>query len=92
MRFLALSFTRVIAGLLIAIYYALEAYAHPGFDIGIHFVLLFMILLSASQSLRQYRYVTIFEKAVSSKSTAGDKSWQGKFTRTIISGTVFATL
>lgn len=57
--FLILSITSVIVGLGLAVFYSWEAYTQPGFDIGIHFVLVVLILLNARQNLRQYGYAKI---------------------------------
>jgi len=57
--FLALSITSAIVGLGLAVLYSWEAYTQPGFDTGIHFVLVVFILLNARQNLRQYNYAKI---------------------------------
>lgn len=59
--FLVLSIVSVIVGLGLAVFYFWEAYAHPRFDIGIHFVLVVLILLNARQNFRQYKYAKILE-------------------------------
>jgi len=59
--FLALSITSVIVGLSMAVFYCWEAYTQSGFDIGIHFALVILILLNARQNLRQYNYAKILE-------------------------------
>ncbi len=65
--FLGLSITSVIAGLGLAVFYSWEAYTQPGFDIGIHFVLVVLILLNARQNLRQYNYAKILERVILKK-------------------------
>jgi len=65
--FLGLSITSVIVGLGLAVFYSWEAYTQPGFDIGIHFVLVVFILLNARQNLRQYSYARILERVISNK-------------------------
>lgn len=65
--FLGLSITSVIVGLGLAVFYSWEAYTQPGFDIGIHFVLVVLILLNARQNLRQYNYARILESVVIKK-------------------------
>ena len=59
--FLVLSITSVIVGLGLAIFSSWEAYTQPGFDVGIHFVLVVLIHLNARQNLRQYNYARILE-------------------------------
>jgi hypothetical protein len=63
--FLVLSISSVIVGLGLAVFYSWEAYTQPGFDTGIHFVLVALILLNARQNLRQYSYAKILERMIS---------------------------
>jgi len=72
--FLILSIASVVVGLSLAVYYSWETYAEPGFDVGIHFVLVVMILLNARQNLRQHRYARILETVFLCKSTAENKT------------------
>ncbi len=65
--FLVLSIASVIVGLGLAVFYSWEAYTQPGFDIGIHFVLVVFILLNARQNLRQYNYAKILGIAIKVK-------------------------
>ncbi len=68
--FLVLSILSVIIGLGLAIFYSWEAYTQPGFEIGIHFTLVILILLNARQNLRQYNYAKILEMMIASENTA----------------------
>ncbi len=63
--FLVLSIASVIVGLGLAVFYSWEAYTQPGFDTGIHVVLVVLILLNARQNLRQYSYAKILERMIS---------------------------
>jgi len=65
--FLVLSITSVIVGLGLAVFYSWEAYTQPGFDLGIHFVLVVLILLNARQNLRQYGYAKILGIVIKEK-------------------------
>ncbi len=71
--FLTLSITSVIIALGLAAFYSWEAYAEPGFDIGIHFTLVILILLNARQNLRQYNYAKILGTIISNKNLALNK-------------------
>lgn len=62
--FLALSITSVIVGLSLALFYTWQYATQPDFAIGIHFVLVLLILLTARQNLRQYYYAKILEKLI----------------------------
>ena len=63
--FLVLSITSVVVGLSLALFYSWQFATHqPGFALGIHFVLVLLILLTARQNLRQYYYAKILEKLI----------------------------
>ena len=63
--FLALSIISVTVALSLALFYSWQfATKQPGFAPGIHFVLVLLILLTARQNLRQYRYAKILEKLI----------------------------
>ena len=65
--FLALPITSVIAGSGLALFYAWQFATQPGFEPGVHFVLVILILLIARQNLRQYYYAAILEKLLREK-------------------------
>ena len=62
--FLALSIISVTVALSLALFYSWQLSTQPGFAPGIHFVLVLLILLTARQNLRQYRYAKILEKLI----------------------------
>lgn len=72
--FLALAIISVIVGPGLAVFYAREAYIQPGFDTGIHFVLVILILLDGGQNLREYRYAKILETVILDVRDAANKS------------------
>ncbi len=62
--FLILSIVSVIVALCLAVYYAWQYATQPGFEAGIHFLPVLLILLMARQNLRQYYYAKILEKLI----------------------------
>lgn len=63
--FLVLSFISVVIALSLTGLYSWEYATQPGFNVGIHAVLVVLILLMARLNLRQYYYARILEKLIS---------------------------
>jgi len=72
--FLSLSIISVVIGFGLAVFYTWEAFTQPGFDIGIHFVLVVLIFLNASQHLRQYNFAKMPEIVFTSKGVATNQT------------------
>ena len=60
--FFTLSLVSVVIALSLAAFYSWQAYTQEGFDGGIHFIVVILILLNARQNLRQYHYAKVLEK------------------------------
>lgn len=65
--FLRLSVISVVVALGLAVYYAYQALTQPGFDTGVHFVVVLLILLNARQNLRQYHLAQILAETRTGK-------------------------
>ena len=65
--FLVLSVVSIIIAIGLSVIYTWKAIHQQNFKIGTHFVIILLILLSARQNLRQYKYAKILEKIFTDK-------------------------